>query len=55
MTDTLTREHEPIRRYCFPACRQENHSACPGWQPGYIDGLLRGAGEQCSCACHKKG
>lgn len=53
MTDTLTRTHETIRRYVFPACREGRHDECPSWQAGYVDGIERRAGEQCSCEHHK--
>lgn len=48
-------DSETIRRFIFPQCEEDKHHLCPSWQPGYVDGQLRSAGEQCSCPCgHKK-
>lgn len=44
--------HETIKRFVFLQCAEGKHSDCPGWQSGYVDGLLRSAGEQCSCEHH---
>lgn len=47
-------QHETIKRYVFRACEQDQHQQCQVWQSGYVDGLLRSAGEQCSCVCHNR-
>ena len=49
----LVGDSETIRRYVFLPCTSGNHGECPSWQPGYVDGQLRSAGEQCSCVCHR--
>jgi len=50
----ITDPHEKIRRFVFPACTQGNCAECPSYQSGYVDGLLRSAGEQCAHECHTK-